>query len=97
MLSKKKRLNILKRDNYTCKLCKKKCGKDYIQIVDDLFDEGFFRQPVSNAEVCERVSKRGIVLSSRIKGCINGKIQGMAKAKKLAKFKQGNKFVYQER
>ncbi len=72
-------------------------GKDYNQIVDDLFDEGFFRQPVNNAEVCERVSKRGIVLSSRIKSCINGKIQGMAKAKKLAKFKQGNKFVYQER
>lgn len=72
-------------------------GKDYNQIVDDLFDEGFFRQPVNNAEVCERVSKRGIVLSSRIKNCINAKIQGMAKAKKLAKFKQGNKFVYQER
>ena len=75
-----------------------KCGSiGYLILKGGVFDEGFFRQPVNNAEVCERVSKRGIVLSSRIKNCINGKIQGMAKAKKLAKFKQGNKFVYQER
>lgn len=76
---------------------KSRTGKDYNQIVDDLFDEGYFRNPVLVREVHERVSKRGIILSSRLKNNINAKIQNLVKSKKLAKFKQGKTFVYQER
>ncbi len=72
-------------------------GKDYVQIVEDLFDEGFFRNPVNNKEVCEKVSKRGIILSPRISNLINGKLKNLVKVKKLAMFKQGGKVVYQER
>jgi len=72
-------------------------GKDYNQIVEDLFDEGFFRNSVVVKEVQERVAKRGIVLSSRIKMNINNKVNALVRSKKLAKFKQGKGFVYQER
>lgn len=72
-------------------------GKDYNQIVQDLFDEGFFRNAVIVREVYERVAKRGIILSSRIKMNIHNKIATLVKAKKLAKFKQGKSFVFQER
>jgi len=72
-------------------------GKDYNQIVQDLYDEGFFRNTVVVREVHERVSKRGIVLSARIKMNINNKLNALVKSRKLAKFKQGKRFVYQER
>ena len=72
-------------------------GKDYNQIVDDLFDEGFFRNPVKMIDVQERLAKRGIVLSARIKMNIHNKFKSLVKQKKLAKFKQGKSFVYQER
>ena len=72
-------------------------GKDYNQIVEDLFNEGYFRNPVGVREVHERLAKRGIVLSSRLKSSINAKVQNLVRVKKLAKFKQGKNFVYQER
>ncbi len=72
-------------------------GKDYNQIVNDLLNEGFFRNPVTNTEVCERISKRGVVISSRLRNLINMKLTGMANSKRLAKFKQEGKSVYQER
>ena len=72
-------------------------GKDYNQIVEDLLDEGFFRNAVSNPEVRDRVSKRGVALSPRINSLISAKLQNLVKSKKLAKFKQGKGFVYQER
>ena len=65
--------------------------------MEDLLDEGFFREPLKTDDVYERVSKRGIVISSRVKTQIFDKLRGLVKAKKLAKFKQGMGFVYQER
>ncbi len=75
----------------------KTTGKDYNQIVNYLVDEGFFRVPVTAEEVRERVSKRGIVISSRIIVNINNKLNSLVKSKRIAKFKQGGKSVYQER
>ncbi len=72
-------------------------GKDYNQIVQDLYEEGFFRQPVNLSEIKNRVGKRGIVLSLRINQNISNKLQTLTKSRRLAKFKQGGKFVYQER
>ena len=72
-------------------------GKDYNQIVSDLVDEGFFRVPVTAEETRERVSKRGIVISSRIITNINNKLNSLVKSKKLSKFKQAGSSVYQER
>lgn len=66
-------------------------------IVGDLLDEGFFREPVTNAKVCERVSKRGIILSSITKKHVNNGMAGLVRKKKLSKFRQGKDFVYQER
>ncbi len=72
-------------------------GKDYNNIIQDLLDEGFFRNSVTPKEVQNRVSKRGVVLSSRIVANIHNKLMTLTRAKKLAKFKQGKNFVYQER
>jgi len=72
-------------------------GKDYNQIVGDLLDEGVFRVPVTAKQVKERVSKRGIVVSSRISTNINNKLNSLVKSKRIAKFKQGGDSVYQER
>jgi len=72
-------------------------GKDYNEIVSDLVDEGFFRVPVNAEQVRERVSKRGIALSSRISTNINNKLNNLVKSRKIAKFKEGGKSVYQER
>jgi len=72
-------------------------GKDYNNIIQDLFDEGFFRNPVTSKEVQNRVAKRGIVLSSRIIQNIYNKLMTLTKSKRLAKFKQGKSFVFQER
>ncbi len=72
-------------------------GKDYNQIVLDLFDEGIFRVPLTPKEVSERVAKRGIVLSTRTINGISKKLFTLTKQKKLAKFKEGGKSVYQER
>ncbi len=72
-------------------------GKDYNQIVNDLVDEGFFSVPVTAEEVRKRVSKKGIVVSSRISANINNKLNSLVKSKRIAKFKQSGKSVYQER
>jgi len=74
-----------------------KTGKDYNQIISDLVDEGFFRIPVTAKDVKEKVAKRGIVVSSRISLNIHSKLARLTHSKKLAKFKQGGKSVYQER
>jgi hypothetical protein len=66
-------------------------------IIEDLFEEGFFREPVTSLEVAERTTKRGIVLSPRIKGRVNDKLRTLVSQKKIAKFKQSGKSVYQER
>ncbi len=76
---------------------KGKTGKDYNVIVGNLFDEGYFKNPVVVSEVHNRVSKRGVVLSSRIKMNIINKLNTLIRSRKLAKFKQGKVFVYQER
>lgn len=47
--------------------------------------------------VAQRTTKRGIVLSQRVKGRVNDKLKTLVKQKKVAKFKQGGKSVYQER
>lgn len=75
----------------------KSTGKDYNQIISDLVDEGFFRVPVTVTEIKERVSKRGIVVSSRININIHNKLNNLVKTKRIAKFKQGGNSVYQER
>lgn len=75
----------------------KTTGKDYNQIVEDLVDEGFFVNPVTAEEVRERVAKRGIVISSRILVNIHNKLNNLVKSKRIAKFKQSGKSVYQER
>lgn len=72
-------------------------GKDYNTVVKDLFDEGYFKNPVVVQDVYKRVSKRGVVLSSRIEMNIRNKLNSLTKSKKLARFKQGKGFVYQER
>jgi hypothetical protein len=72
-------------------------GKDYNQIVSDLVDEGFFSVPVTAEQVRERVAKRGIVISSRILTNIHNKLNSLVKSKRIAKFKQEGKSVYQER
>jgi DNA excision repair protein ERCC-3 len=72
-------------------------GKDYNQIVSDLFDEGFFRVPVTAEAVRERVARRGIAISSRISMNINNKLSSLVNSRKIAKFKQGGISVYQER
>lgn len=72
-------------------------GKDYNIIVQNLFDEGYFKTPVGVTEVQNRVSKRGVVLSVRIRTNINNKLGSLVKSRKLARFKQGKGFVYQER
>ena len=71
--------------------------KDYNVIVGNLFDEGYFKNPVSVSEVHNRVSKRGVVLSARIKRNINSKLNNLVRSRKLARFKEGKGFVYQER
>ena len=76
---------------------KLKSGKDYNVIIDNLFNEGYFKQPVEVADVKKRVERRGVVLSSRINMNIQNKLTGLVKNRKLAKFKQGKGFVYQER
>ena len=75
----------------------KTTGKDYNQIISDLFDEGVFTVPLTIQDVKDRVAKRGIVISSRISMNINNKLVNMVLAKKLAKFKQNGRSVYQER
>ncbi len=72
-------------------------GKDYNQIISDLFDEGFFRVTVNASEVKERVAKRGIVISQRISSNIHNKLSSLVRSKKIAKFKQNGFYVYQER
>ncbi len=75
----------------------KKTGKDYNQIILDLFNEGFFVAPVTAKQVRDRVSRRGIVMSSRISANMNSKLTSLVKSKKIAKFKQRGVSVYQER
>lgn len=75
----------------------KTTGLDVYDIIENLLDEGFFRQPTTAIEVANRTTKRGIVLSQRVKGRVNDKLRVLVKQKKLAKFKQGGKSVYQER
>lgn len=72
-------------------------GKDYNQIVQDLYDEGIFTTPLTAQDVKDRVARRGIVISARVSTNINNKLAKMVLAKKLAKFKQSGKSVYQER
>ena len=75
-----------------------KTGNDYNVVVQNLFDEGFFKNPVTCVEVQKRVEKRGVILSARIKGNINNKLKSLTRSRKLAKFKQGKgDFVFQER
>ncbi|KKL88482.1 hypothetical protein LCGC14_1924300, partial [marine sediment metagenome] len=74
-----------------------KTGKDYNMIVQDLFDEGYFKNPVVAQDVYKRVSKRGVVLSSRIERNIYNKLKTLVKSRRLASFKQGKGFVFQER
>ena len=75
----------------------KTTGLDVYDIIENLLDEGFFREPITAIEVANRTTKRGIILSSRVKGRVNDKLRVLVKHKKLAKFKQGGKSVYQER
>jgi len=79
------------------KLVSSTTGKVYKQIISDLVDEGFFRIPVTAKDVRERVAKRGIILSARIIANINNELRHIVERKRLAKFKQGGKSVYQER
>lgn len=79
------------------KLISSTTGKDYKQILSDLVDEGFFRVPVTSIEVKDKVAKRGIVLSSRIKSNIDNELRHIVERKRLAKFKQNGASVYQER
>ena len=72
-------------------------GLDVYDIIDDLLDEGFFRTPVTSIEVANRTTKRGIVLSERVKERATKKLYSLVSQKKLAKFKQAGKSVYQER
>ena len=72
-------------------------GKDYNDIIQDLFDEGFFRKHVTSQEIEDRVAKRGVVLNSRVKMNIYNKLMGLVKSKNLARFKEGKTFVFQER
>ena len=65
--------------------------------VEDLFEEGFFRTPVTAIDVAHRTTKRGIILSERVKERVIKKLYSLVNQKKLAKFKQSGKSVYQER
>jgi hypothetical protein len=75
----------------------KTTGLDVYDIIEDLFEEGFFRTPITAIEVAERTTKRGIVLSERVKQRAIKKLYSLVRQKKLSKFKQGGKSVYQER
>ena len=88
---------IKKQDIIKGSLKSKITGKDYIKIIEDLFDEGFFRVPVTAKNIKERVFKRGIASSSRTNKLIESKVQNLVRAKKLVKFRQNGNFVYQER
>ena len=72
-------------------------GLDVYDIVEDLFEEGFFRTPVTAIDVAHRTTKRGIILSERVKKRVIKKLYSLVNQKKLAKFKQSGKSVYQER
>jgi hypothetical protein len=72
-------------------------GLDVYNIVEDLYEEGFFRTPVTAIDVAHRTTKRGIILSKRVKEKVIKKLYSLVNQKKLAKFKQGRKSVYQER
>ncbi len=75
----------------------KTTGVDVYDVIENLLDEGFFREPTTAINVAKRTTKRGIVLSLRVKGRVNDKLRILVKQKKLAKFKQGKNSVYQER
>ncbi len=67
------------------------------EILESLFEDGYFVAERNFADVKQELSKRGIPLSAKHVEHINDKLIRMVKDKKLYKVKKGNKNYYVQR
>lgn len=74
---------------------RKKNGSN-MDLVDELYEEGFFRTEKTFAEVCAELEKRGMtgVSVKRKDGSIFSKLNSLVSSKKLFKDKKGTKKVF---
>lgn len=67
-----------------------------MDLLNELFEEGFFRTEKTFGDVCDQLEKRGMtgVSIKRKDGSIFSKLNSLVTSKKLFKDKQGNKKVF---
>jgi len=64
------------------------------EIIDELFEEGFFQIERKFSEICAEAGKRGASLSPPGKKALNDKVRAMVKGRKLYKIKKSDGYVY---
>jgi hypothetical protein len=67
-----------------------------MELIDELFEEGYFKTMKTFSDVCKELEKRGMngVSVKRKDGTIFSKLNGLVKSKKLFKDTSGGKKVF---
>lgn len=78
-------------------ITKTKVKKGDLDLIIELFDEGYFVNERKLGEICEELNNRGMVAVTRKKANIFCKLNGMVTAKKIFKTKTKEGYVFQNR